>query len=370
LAQSTNQVGRRYTAMSTLSPGSTIGILGGGQLGRMLAISAAQLGYRCHIYAPEVESVAADVAAYFTCAEYEDEKQLTDFVKGCDVVTYEFENVPVGPLIKVKDKCLLRPGTKAIQIAQSRIDEKNYARDRGGRTAPYALMKNRAELSKALEKSGLPAIVKTNRFGYDGKGQVRVDENSNLAKVWKDIGQQESIAEGLVNFDAEFSVILVRHESGDVRYWASARNNHEGGILATSSLPAGPLIESQETEARKLASAIAEEIGYVGVLTCEFFATPSGPVFNEMAPRVHNSGHWSIEGAITSQFENHIRAICGLPLGETGLTADRIEMQNLIGEAASDVSDELKRADTHLHLYGKSEARSGRKMGHITRLYR
>ncbi len=356
--------------LSALPAGSVIGILGGGQLGRMLAMSAARLGYRCHILAPEEDSVAAEVACFFTCADYDDETQLNAFAESCDVITYEFENVPVGPLSAIKDSKPLRPGPKVLEIAQSRIDEKRFATKLGGKTAPFAMVEQRAKLAPALEKTGLPAILKTNRFGYDGKGQLRVTEDSNLAHVWQDMDGQSCIAEGMVHFDAEFSVILVRGGNGEIRYWDSPRNVHDDGILATSSFPAGPLIESQEADARKLTAKIAESLDYVGVLTCEFFATAAGPIFNEMAPRVHNSGHWSIEGAVTSQFENHIRAICGLPLGDTALTAERIEMENLIGKAAATAQKKLSYGDTHLHLYGKTGARAGRKMGHITRLYR
>jgi len=351
--------------MTALPAGSVIGILGGGQLGRMLAIAAAQLGYRCHIYAPEQESVAAEVGGHFTCAAFDDEANLAAFAETCDVVTYEFENVLVAPLNNIKNPLLLRPATKVLEIAQKR-----FAAKLGGTTAPFALIENRDRLAPALEKTGLPAIIKTNHFGYDGKGQIQVDNDSNLAHVWKDMDGQACIAEGMVHFDAEFSVILVRDGDGEIRYWDSPRNVHENGILATSSLPAGPLIESQEADARKLSAKIAEELNYVGVLTCEFFATAAGPIFNEMAPRVHNSGHWTIEGAVTSQFENHIRAICGLPLGDTSQSADRIEMENLIGDAAVNANRFLGDRDAHLHLYGKSEARAGRKMGHVTRLYR
>ncbi len=356
--------------MTALAPGQIIGILGGGQLGRMLAIAAAQLGYRCHIYAPEPDSVAAEVAGFFTCAAYDDEAALTAFAGDCNVITYEFENVPVEPLAALARTYLLRPGPKALDIAQSRLTEKRFVRSLAGVTAPFESIESRRKLASALEKVGLPAIIKTNRMGYDGKGQVRVSDGSDLGSVWLELGGETCIAEGLIAFDAEFSVILVRGADGEIRYWDSARNVHENGILATSSLPAGPLIESQIAEARRLAAKIAEELDYVGVLTCEFFATASGPLFNEMAPRVHNSGHWTIEGAVTSQFENHIRAICGLPLGETELTAERIEMQNLIGPAAHNATKVLAEKDVHMHLYGKADANEGRKMGHITRLYR
>ncbi len=356
--------------MSTLSPGSTIGILGGGQLGRMLAISAAQLGYRCHIFAPEEDSVAAEVAAEFTCASFDSINEVSNFATQCEVITYEFENIPVAPLKRIADKILLRPGTRVLEVAQSRLEEKRFVGEYGGKTAKFADVPVEIALGEALMAVGLPAILKTNRMGYDGKGQVRVTHDNDLAGIWRRAGGDQLIAESVVEFDAEFSVILVRGADGEIRYWESTRNVHEDGILARSSLPAGPLIESQQAEARRLSAQIADALGYVGVFTCEFFATASGPVFNEMAPRVHNSGHWTIEGSVTSQFENHIRAICGLPLGDTGLTSERMEMDNIIGDKGAGAAKMLTAGDAHLHLYGKGEARDGRKMGHLTRLYR
>jgi 5-(carboxyamino)imidazole ribonucleotide synthase len=356
--------------MSALPPGSTIGILGGGQLGRMLAMAAAQLGYRCHIYAPDADSIAAEVAADFTCAAYDDETALRAFAKACDVLTFEFENVPVAPLRAIEGVTPILPRPRALEIAQDRVEEKLFAARLGGRTAPFEIAGDRQEAVSAVEKVGFPAILKTIRMGYDGKGQARIDTADALSGAWQELGRQAAIAEGFVAFDAEFSVILVRGANGDVRYWDSPRNRHDHGILAISSLPAGPLVESQQAEARALACKIAEELEYVGVLTCEFFATADGPVFNEMAPRVHNSGHWTIEGAATSQFENHIRAICELPLGDTKMLADRVEMANLIGDDVLRWEQLFGDDDANVHFYGKSEAKAGRKMGHVTRLYR
>jgi 5-(carboxyamino)imidazole ribonucleotide synthase len=356
--------------MKPLPPGSTIGILGGGQLGRMMAIAAAQLGYRCHIYAPEEDSVAAEVAAEFTCKPYFDTNALLAFAKACDVVTYEFENVPVAPLRTIVDVVPIRPGINALEIAQDRVEEKLYAVRLGGVTAPFEIAGERQEAASALEKIGYPAILKTIRMGYDGKGQARINSLEDLSQAWHDMGRQPAIAEKMIAFDAEFSVILVRNTKGDVRYWECTRNRHEGGILARSSLPAGPLIESQRGAARELATAIAEKLEYVGVLTCEFFATPDGPIFNEMAPRVHNSGHWTIEGAATSQFENHIRAICEVPLGDTKPACDRVEMTNLIGDDVARWHELFSDDDANVHLYGKGAPVPGRKMGHVTRLYR
>jgi 5-(carboxyamino)imidazole ribonucleotide synthase len=356
--------------MTALPPGSTIGILGGGQLGRMLAIAAAQLGYRCHIFAPEEQSVAAEVSAEFTCASYDDIDALHRFARTCDVVTYEFENVPVGPLHTIQGIVPIRPGLKALEIAQDRVEEKLFVAGLGGVTAPFEIAGDRQEATAAVVKIGFPVILKTIRMGYDGKGQVRIESANELSQAWHDMGRQPSIAEKLIAFDAEFSVILVRNTAGDISFWDSPRNRHEGGILARSSLPAGPLIESQQSQARVLAATVAEKLEYVGVLTLEFFATPGGPLFNEMAPRVHNSGHWTIEGAATSQFENHIRAVCELPLGDTTTVCDRVEMTNLIGDDVLRWQELFGDNDANVHLYGKGAPSPGRKMGHVSRLYR
>lgn len=356
--------------MKPLPPGSTIGILGGGQLGRMLAIAAAQLGYRCHIYAPEEDSVAAEVAAEFTCKPYFDTKSLRAFAENCDVVTFEFENVPVTPIRTIEDIVPIRPGLHALEIAQDRVEEKLFVGKLGGKTAPFEIAGERQEAASALEKVGYPAILKTIRMGYDGKGQARLESASDLSQAWQDMGRQPAIAEKLIAFDAEFSVILVRNTDGEIRYWDSSRNRHESGILARCTLPAGPLIESQRGEARELAAAVADKLEHVGVLTLEFFATANGPIFNEMAPRVHNSGHWTIEGAATSQFENHIRAICEVPLGDTKTVCDRVEMANLIGDDVLRWHELFGDDDANVHLYGKGAPRPGRKMGHVTRLYR
>ena len=348
-----------------IAPGSTIGILGGGQLGRMLAMAAAQLGYRCHVYAPEADSGAAEVSAAFTCAPWYDRNALGLFAAKCDVVTFEFENVPAGPLVVIPAGKLWPPA-RALEVAQDRLHEKAFAEDCGGRPAPYAQVDSPDDLVRAVERIGAPGILKTRREGYDGKGQWRI-ESARDAEALRLPGSN-LIYEGFVHFAAEFSVILVRGADGEVRFWDSACNTHESGILATSTLPPPPQVTEQVPAARELAGRIAEALGYVGVLACEFFATDAGPVFNEMAPRVHNSGHWTIEGAETSQFENHIRAICGLPLGDTRTVAPRIEMENLIGRDVERWPQILAEPGAHLHLYGKGEAREGRKMGHVTRL--
>ena len=350
-----------------IPPGETIGILGGGQLGRMIAVAAAQLGYRCHVLAPEADSVAAEVSAEFTRAEFTDEAALARFAAGCAVVTYEFENVPVAPLSALGD-VPLHPHPRALEAAQDRLAEKRFVESLGGRPAAYAAVDSPADLAAAIERIGAPGILKTRRDGYDGKGQWRIETATDAPML--DLPGAPLIYEGFVGFFAEFSVILCRAEDGEIAFWDTPENRHESGILALSVAPASARIAPLVEEARALAARIAEALGYVGVLTCEFFATERGPVFNEMAPRVHNSGHWTIEGALTSQFENHVRAICGLPLGDTALTAPRVEMRNLIGDAAHDWAQILADPANHLHLYGKAAARQGRKMGHVTRLVR
>lgn len=348
-----------------IPPGETIGILGGGQLGRMLAKAAAQLGYRVHVYAPEADSVAAEVCARFTQAHWDDAAAMAEFAADCAVVTYEFENVPVGPL-KALGSVPLHPNARALEVAQDRLNEKEFVEALGGRTAPYMAVDTREDLDAALTRLGSPGILKTRREGYDGKGQWRINADHEADGIA--FSGQPLIYEGLVRFSAEFSVILARGHDGRIAFWDSAENVHKGGILALSTAPASDAVLAQVEEARALAAKVAEGLGYVGVAAFEFFATADGPVFNEMAPRVHNSGHWTIEGAVTSQFENHIRAICGLPLGDTRLAAAKVEMRNIIGEAAEDWAAILADPANHLHLYGKGAARPGRKMGHVTRL--
>ncbi|CAN5334758.1 5-(carboxyamino)imidazole ribonucleotide synthase [soil metagenome] len=354
--------------MSIIAPGATIGILGGGQLGRMIAIAAAQLGYRTHIYAPEESGPAADVSPCWTRGAYADADALSAFAGAVDLVTYEFENVPEESVALLGTLGHVRPDARALGIAQDRLTEKRFVADLGGRTAPFEPVDNLDDLEEAIDRIGSEAILKTSRFGYDGKGQVRISDPGDAVGAWNAVGRQPSILEGFVHFGSEFSVILARGEDGTVRFWDSPLNVHEDGILATSTVPAGESVAAQVEEARGLARKVAEALAYVGVLTLEFFASADGPVFNDMAPRVHNSGHWTIEGALTSQFENHVRAICGLPLGDTALAAKRVEMRNLIGDEAGEWATILADPTAHLHLYGKHESRPGRKMGHVTRL--
>jgi 5-(carboxyamino)imidazole ribonucleotide synthase len=349
-----------------LPPGSTIGILGGGQLGRMLALAAAPLGYRVHIYAPDRESVAAEVAAQHSQAAWDDEPRLAAFAAACDAVTIEFENVPVDTVRFLSGHVAVRPGAAALEIAQDRLAEKNFVAGLGGRTAPFAAVPDRAALDTALADIGTPAILKTVRMGYDGKGQARLAIPADADAAWDAIGRHPAILEGFVTFAHEFSVLLVRGIDGETRFWDSSVNVHEGGILATSSLPPPRAVLDQQDEARALMARIAEALDYVGVLTGEFFVGRDGPVFNEMAPRVHNSGHWTIEGARASQFENHIRAVAGLPLGDTGTIALPVTMRNLIGRDIDGIPALLADGACHLHHYGKTEVREGRKLGHVT----
>jgi len=348
-----------------IPPGETIGILGGGQLGRMIAMAAARLGYRCHVYAPEADSIAAEVCARFTCAAWNDAAAMAAFAADCAVVTYEFENIPVANLAALGNVALA-PSLAALEVAQDRLAEKAFVAGLGGRPAPFAPVVSRADLDAAIAAIGTPGVLKTCRDGYDGKGQWRIMASGDADGVA--LTGASLVYEGFVDFAGEFSVILCRGADGDIRFWDSAHNVHVGGILSTTTVPAPGFIADHVAEARGLAAQVANALAYVGVLTLEFFATDQGPVFNEMAPRVHNSGHWTIEGALTSQFENHVRAVCGLPLGDTRLAVKGAVMDNLIGDDAHDWPKILADPANHLHLYGKAAARPGRKMGHVTRL--
>ncbi|KUO55051.1 MAG: phosphoribosylaminoimidazole carboxylase [Sphingomonadales bacterium BRH_c42] len=353
-------------------PGATIGILGGGQLGRMMAVAAAQLGYRTIGYAPAGHHVAADLCADFVEGEWDDAAAIAAFAARCDVVTWEFENVPLAAVGAVS-ACPLVPHPRALETAQDRLKEKRFIEQLGGRPAPYAAVGSADDLARAVEAIGTPGILKTAREGYDGKGQWRIGSAREAAALR--FPGKPCVYEGLVDFEAEFSVILVRGADGEIGFWDSTENRHHDGMLESSVLPASPLIAQQLGEARQIARKAAEALDYVGVMTLEFFATRAketggAPVFNEMAPRVHNSGHWTIEAAATSQFENHIRAICGLPLGSTRTRFARVEMRNIVGPEALTARAVLgEDGEAHLHLYGKKEAREGRKMGHVTRVW-
>jgi 5-(carboxyamino)imidazole ribonucleotide synthase len=352
----------------TVAPGSTIGIVGGGQLGRMLSMAAARLGYKCHIFDPHQWPCAADVAAHFIRADYDDRAALSAFADGVDVATYEFENLPVEPLEVLGGK--LRPGLQSLAIAQDRAREKEFIEQCGARVAPWCPVASLDVVRSAVSELGTPLVLKSRRYGYDGKGQAWIRSADAVEAAWDAIGREPAVAETGVDFIAEYSVILARWGDGSHVFWDSPENVHEGGILRRSTVPCGAAVAAQVAGARAAALAIAEALGHVGVLTVEFFAGGDGPLVNEIAPRVHNSGHWTIEGAVTSQFEQHIRAICDLPPGLTGLMRGGAEMENLIGPDVERWADLVARRGAHVHIYGKGEARPGRKMGHVTRVVR
>lgn len=356
------------TQHAPLRPGSTIGILGGGQLGRMLSMAAARLGLKTHIYCPDTASPASQVADLVTVADYEDQEALKVFAGKVDAVTYEFENVPAHTAEVLSALVPLRPGARALAVSQDRLVEKTFMRDLGIATAPFADVASKADLLAALGEIGTPAILKTRRFGYDGKGQTRIDDPAQAQAAWDTIGQNPAILEGFVPFEAEISIIVARGIDGSVETYDPARNVHENHILAVSTVPAG-YSEAVETNARALAEKIISALDYVGVMGLELFVIDGGKslVVNEIAPRVHNSGHWTTEACTVSQFEQHIRAVAGWPLGSAKRHSNA-EMKNLIGEQANDWLALSREANTGLHLYGKGEARPGRKMGHITRI--
>jgi 5-(carboxyamino)imidazole ribonucleotide synthase len=349
-----------------IAPGATIGIVGGGQLGRMLSMAAAQLGYRTIIFDPNKGTCAADVAAGHVCAPFDDLLAMEDFAGQVDVVTYEFENLPVDALLVVGNNLL--PGTKSLGISQDRGREKQFIEASGARVAPWRCIDSLDDVRAAVKAFGTPIVLKTRRYGYDGKGQAWIRSANEAESAWQAIGQEPAVAEAGVAFDHEFSVILARTADGRHAFWDCPNNEHEGGILRRSTVPAPEVVLVQVDEARGYALRIAEALGHVGVLTVEFFASADGPVVNEIAPRVHNSGHWTIEGSVTSQFEQHIRAICGLPLGSTALAGRKAVMENLIGSDVDRWPQLIAEPGLHVHLYGKGHARAGRKMGHTTRV--
>lgn len=352
----------------TIAPGSVIGIVGGGQLGRMLAVAAAKLGYKCRIFDPHENPCAADVAAAVTRADFSDMAALREFGRSVDVATYEFENLPVEALDVLGDK--LKPSTRSLAVAQDRAREKAFIEGCGARVAPWRQISSLADVTAAVLKVGLPLVLKTRRYGYDGKGQAWVRSRREEQGAWQAIAEEPAIAEAGINFLAEFSVIIARWEDGTHVFWDSPQNEHGEGILRRSTVPCGAAVAAQVAEAREAARKIADALGHIGVLTVEFFASDSGPLVNEIAPRVHNSGHWTIEGAVTSQFEQHIRAICDLPPGPTDLTGSGAVMDNLIGSDVERWPERVAEPGLHVHIYGKGEARPGRKMGHVTRVVR
>ena len=350
----------------TIPPGSVIGIVGGGQLGRMLAMAAAQLGYKCHILDPHEDGPAVQVSTRFTRAAYDDVEALREFGRTVDVTTYEFENLPVAALDSLGEK--LRPSTRSLAIAQDRAREKAFIERCGARATRWRAVSSLDEVRAAAAELGTPIVLKTRRYGYDGKGQAWIRSPGEAEAAWRAIGEEPAIAEAGVDFLAEFSVVIARWADGRHALWDSPENEHGDGILRRSTVPCSNSIAPQIAEAREAAIGIAEALGHIGVLTVEFFASREGPLVNEIAPRVHNSGHWTIEGAVTSQFEQHIRAICDLPPGPTDLAGSGAVMDNLIGGDVDRWPELVAEPGLHVHIYGKGEARPGRKMGHVTRV--
>lgn len=357
--------------MAIIAPGGRIGILGGGQLGRMLATAAAELGLSCHIYCPDEEAPAADVAAAATRAAYDDAEALARFADSVDVVTYEFENVPAETARILGEHAPVRPGALALATAQDRSVEKSFLASHGIPTAPFADVDDEASLAAAIARIGTPAILKTRRFGYDGKGQAKIANPAEARAAFESIGRQPAILEGFVPFEREISVIVARGLDGKTAAYDPVENVHKHHILDRTFAPA-TLAPALADEARAIASKIVEELDYVGVMGVEMFLLPEGAspriLVNEVAPRVHNSGHWTQDACTVSQFEQHIRAICGWPLGDPSRHSDAV-MTNLIGADANDWLKLAGEPGLAIHLYGKSEARAGRKMGHVTRLY-
>lgn len=354
-------------------PGATIGILGSGQLGRMLALAAARLGLKAHIYAPD-PGPGFDVAARHTLGAYEDEAALAAFAESVAVVTYEFENVPAQSAAVLAARRAVLPPPPALAATQDRLVEKEFLRRLGIPTASFLPVDDAGALARAAAQLGRPSILKTRCFGYDGKGQAMVREGADLAAVYRSIGGQPAILEGVVPFAREVSVIAARGVDGSFAAWDVCENEHENHILSLTRAPARIRPETAAA-AVAMTQKIMDALAYVGVIAVEMFVVEEAEpgvdkeilVVNEIAPRVHNSGHWTIDAAVTSQFEQHVRAICGWPLGSTRRYGE-VEMRNLIGEEANRWRDILGDSGAALHLYGKHEARPGRKMGHVTRI--
>jgi 5-(carboxyamino)imidazole ribonucleotide synthase len=352
--------------VTALPPGSTIGILGGGQLARMLALAAARLGLNSHIFAPEADSPAFQVSAEFTIAAYDDEAALAKFAASVQAVTYEFENVPSATVEFLENLIPVRPSSKALSVAQDRKAEKMLAREMGAITAQFVSVNSLEDLHRAAERIGYPSILKTKRMGYDGKGQAKLFTAADIGPAWEVMKNQPSILEGFVNFRLEMSVICVRASDGAFAAYEPTENVHKNHILYTSTVPAN-IDDMLAAEAIFVAQRMAETLEYVGVMAVEFFVGEDVIYVNEIAPRVHNSGHWTQDGCVISQFEQHMRAVAGWPLGATTRHSDVI-MTNLLGDEVNQWRELSAQAGVGVHLYGKAEVRSGRKMGHFNRI--
>jgi 5-(carboxyamino)imidazole ribonucleotide synthase len=353
-----------------LKPGDTIGILGGGQLGRMLAMAAARLGLRCQVFAPDPDSPAFEVVMNATCAEYADVEALELFAGDVDVITYEFENIPSAAAMILGARRPVLPDRKILETTQDRLAEKDFVTRLGIGTASYADVTSAASLREAIARIGLPAVIKTRRFGYDGKGQTMIRAGDDPDRIWSDLSTKSAILEAFVPFEREISVIAARSVDGQVECFDVTENEHRDHILKVSRAPAA-IPDGLAAEARAIAGKIATALDYVGVLAVEMFvlAGDDGPkvLVNEIAPRVHNSGHWTLDGASISQFEQHIRAIAGWPLGKP-VRHGPVTMTNLIGDEINNYETWLSVPGATVHLYGKGAPRSGRKMGHVTQV--
>ena len=347
-----------------LAPGSTIGILGGGQLGRMLAVAASRLGLKAHIFEPGANPPAGDVAAAVTTAPYEDAGAIRAFAQSVDIVTYEFENVPTSALDLIEAEAPIHPNRRALAVSQDRADEKTFLQGLSIPIAPWAPIDDPGDLEKAIGQIGTPSILKTRRFGYDGKGQARLTSPDDAAAAWQSVAAAPSVLEGFVDFQREVSVIIARNQDGEVVAFDPGENVHRDGILYTTTVNSAAA-KGIRSDAVLIAAKIVNALDYVGVMGVEMFVTPQGLLVNEIAPRVHNSGHWTIEACVIDQFQQHIRAVAGWPLGDGSRHSDAV-MTNLIGSEADDWRALAREGG--LHLYGKAESRPGRKMGHVTRL--
>ena len=349
-----------------LPTGATIGILGGGQLGRMLSVAASRLGLRTHIYEPSSNPPAADVAHAVTTAPYDDVAALTAFANAVDLVTYEFENIPTEALDIIEAITPIHPNRRTLGKSQDRLVEKTFLQEIGLQVAPFADITDAASLDAALATIGTPSILKTRRFGYDGKGQSRLNAPEDAATALADMAGAPAVLEGFVNFSVEISIIAARNPQGEIACYDPGENIHRDGILHTTTVPA-KIPARLRTDAVLLAAKILNTLDYVGAMGVELFVTPQGLIVNEIAPRVHNSGHWTQNGCAVDQFEQHIRAIAGWPLGDGKRYAD-VVMENLIGDDMDQVPALAKEPNCALHLYGKVETKTGRKMGHINRI--
>lgn len=349
-----------------LAPGGVIGILGGGQLGRMLAMAAARLGLRAHIFDPAPDAPAALVAERHVCTVYQDSCALEDFASQVDVITYEFENIPVSALDRLEALRPIRPGRRALAVSQDRLEEKRFLDGLGIPVAPFGAVDDIDSLRIALTDIPPPAILKTRRLGYDGKGQARIERLDDAEAALAAMQGAPATLEALVAFSAEISVIAARGLSGEVACFDPGENIHDAGILRRTTVPA-QIPPGLRGDAVLLAGKLLNALDYVGVMGVEMFVTPQGLIVNEIAPRVHNSGHWTQSGCAIDQFEQHVRAIAGWPLGDGSRHAD-VEMENLVGDDIARVPEIARDPTASLHLYGKSEARPGRKMGHVNRI--